>query len=352
MLAALLAAKRQDEFTQVLVNLSGEGSLDIPVDPPQASVVGLDLTGPMAVPSTVWRLAKLIQQTSPCAIQSWLYYADLISLWALGFSGRRRSTRFYWGVRNSELNLNEYGRALRWSIAACAYWSHRPDAVIANSVSGREAHRRLGYQPRVFSVIPNGIDTHRYRPDPAARVRIRAELGLSDDTPLVIHAGRRDPMKDHESLIRVAVAMPNIRFIMVGSGTESLRPPSNVIALGLRHDMPALYAAADVALSTSAFGEAFSNVLGEAMASGIPVVTTAVGDAPYIVGETGFMVQPRDIAAMTGAIHRVVAMTTPEREQRGASCRERIQTFFSRERMIASFDDLHLRGILPACPAG
>ena len=91
----------------------------------------------------------------PAAIQSWLYYADLISLWALEISGRRATTRLYWGVRCSDMDQSKYQRGLRWAIAACVSRSARPDAVVANSFAGRDAHLRLGYAPRAFPVRPD-----------------------------------------------------------------------------------------------------------------------------------------------------------------------------------------------------
>ena len=190
---------------------------------------------------------------------------------------------------------------------------------MANSFAGRDVHRALGFAPRAFPVIPNGIDTQRFRPDASARARMRAHLALPDDKMVVIHVARVDPMKDHASLTAVAAALPDIQFVMAGSGTENIDAPPNLMALGYRRDMPDLYAAADLSLSTSIFGEGFPNVVAEAMACGVPVVATDVGDSRRIVGDTGVIVPPRDIAAMVTAIARIRSQSKTKM-QRSCQC--------------------------------
>src|SRR4029078_7091652 len=147
------------------------------------------------------------------------------------WSGQRASTRLYWGIRSTDMDLKQYRRALRWTVNACANRSARPDAVLANAFSGRDVHRALGYAPRAFPVIPNGIDTQRFRPNPSARARVRAHLAVPDDKMLVIHVARVDPMKDHASLSAVAAALPDIQFIMAGAGTEQIAAPPHPNAI-------------------------------------------------------------------------------------------------------------------------
>jgi glycosyltransferase involved in cell wall biosynthesis len=246
------------------------------------------------------------------------------------------------------MNQSHYRRALGWTIKACAKRSARPDAVVVNSFAGRDVHRALGFAPRAFPVIPNGIDTHRFRPDASARARMRAQLGVPDGKPLVIHVARVDPMKDHASLVAVATALLDIQFIMVGTGTEKLSAPTNLMALGNRRDMPDLYAAADLSLSTSIFGEGFPNAVAEAMACGVPVVATDVGDSHRIVEDTGIIVSPHDVSGMVTAINRILAEPETKHAARGSAARKRIEDHYSLDRMVNTFDALHLHGKLPA----
>ena len=345
-LAALVTAKRDRPVSQVVVNLMADAEFTAMVRTAGVPVHELDLRSVAQLPFVVVRLARLIRKLRPSAIQTWLYYSDLLSLWALKWSGRRSVTRLYWGVRCSDMDLSQYRRSLRWAVAACARRSKEPDAIISNSFAGVTAHRALGYAPRHFAVIPNGIDCDRFKPDAAARARLRGEIGLSASAPVVIHVARIDPMKDHASLIALARTLPDVTFVLVGRDTESLDAPANVVALGARRDVASLYSVADVAISTS-LTEGFPNVVAEAMACGIPVVATDVGDSKRIIGDTGLTVSPRDIPAMKTAVQTLLNEPPPSRAQRAAACRERIERQFSLKRAVAAFDALHVEGKLP-----
>ncbi|HEY7608937.1 MAG TPA: glycosyltransferase [Alphaproteobacteria bacterium] len=347
MLAALVTAKRHDPHPQIVVDLLANGGLAAEIRAAGVPVHELGLAGPLGAPRAISALARLIGETKPAAVQSWMYYADLLSLWALERSGRGGATRLYWGVRCSDMDQRRYGLALRWTIRACARRAARPDAVIANSYAGREFHKKLGYAPRAFAVIPNGIDTRHFRPEAEARRRVRASLGIGDDAFVAVHAARVDPMKDHATLAALAALRPEIVFLAAGKGTDALAGSANLRGLGIRDDMPVLYAAADAVLSTSAFGEGFSNVIAEGMAACLPAVATDVGDARTIVGEAGAVVPPRDPRALAAALDRLVKSAPAERAALGAAARARIEERFSLARCVAAFDALHREGKLP-----
>lgn len=346
-LASLATAPRAAPHRQIVVDLMAEGALAAEIRAAGVEVRELGLSGPLSVPRVVSALARIVREAKPAAVQSWMYYADLLSLWALERSGRRKDTRLYWGVRCSDMDQSRYGAVLRWTIRACARRAQRTDAVVANSYAGRAFHQTLGYAPRAFAVIPNGVDTARFRPDDAARLRVRASLGIDAGAFVALHAARVDPMKDHATLAAVAAARPHMIFVAAGMGTETLGGPANLRGLGIRADMPLLYAAADVVLSTSAFGEGFSNVIAEGMAAGLPAVATDVGDARMIVGETGIVVRPRDAAALAAALDALAASGPGERALRAAGARARIEQRFSLARCVAAFDALHRGGVLP-----
>jgi glycosyltransferase involved in cell wall biosynthesis len=346
-LVSLVTAKRAQPFSQIVVTLLSGGALTDTIRNAGIKVLESSADSPITFPFSVLGMSRLIRKYRPVAIQSWLYYADLAAYWALKLSGRRAATRLYWGVRSSDMDARRYRPELAWAIKACARRAAAPDAVIANSYAGREYHRRLGYAPRAFPVIPNGIDTERFKPNPAARALSRSQLGVPDDTPLVMHVARVDPMKDHASLIAVASALPEVQFVMAGTGTETLRGPPNLRALGEQRFLSALYPAADLAISTSAFGEGFPNVVAEAMACGLPVVATDVGDSRRIVGDTGAIVSPRDVPAMINAVREFLHEPRTQRESRGQAARTRIAEHYSLGRTVAAFDALHLHGTLP-----
>lgn len=105
--------------------------------------------------------------------------------------------------------------------------------------------------------------------------------------------------------------------------------------------MARLLNAADLFVSSSAFGEGFSTVIAEAMSAGLPVVATGVGDARRILGDTGIVVPPRDPEALAAAVKRLADEPDAARAARGRAARERIGSQFSLRQAIANFRDFH-----------
>jgi len=273
-----------------------------------------------------------------------MYHGDLAALLALVASGRRRSTQLAWNIRCSDLDFARYSRALHLVVRACAALSRVPDLVIANSHAGLVSHRTLGYRPRRAEVVPNGIDTDVYRPDAAARAAVRRELGIAEEAAVVAHVARVDPMKDHAGFLRTMALLPDVHALVAGAGTESLPAAANVHRLGRRADVPRLLAAADLIVSSSAFGEGFSNAVAEGMATGLPAVATNVGDAATIVGDTGLVVAPDNPQALADAIRALLSETPDQHVDRGRRARARIAERFSipraREQLAKLYDDL------------
>jgi glycosyltransferase involved in cell wall biosynthesis len=239
------------------------------------------------------------------------------------------------------MDTSQYGRRLALVIGIAARLSALPEAVVANSAAGRAHHLGLGYHPRRFPVIANGIDTDRFRPDPAVRHALRSQLGIAADTPLLAHVARLDPMKDHATLVAALDRLPGVTALAVGAGSEGLPEQPRLFRLGRRDDMPAIYAACDLVVSTSAFGEGFSTVLGEGMATALPAVATDVGDAAAIVGDCGRIVPPRQPGALAAAVRDLLALSATERAAIGHRARQRIVGEYSLARAVAAFDALH-----------
>jgi glycosyltransferase involved in cell wall biosynthesis len=182
-------------------------------------------------------------------------------------------------------------------------------AAVCCSQATRDAyHAATGIPLAQLPVIPNGVDLHRFRPDPARRERTRAELGVPAGAPVVLVAARLDPMKDIPLFVRAAR-----RFLLCGAGMSLANPAlarlvghrlsGRVHALGIQPRMASLYNAADLVALTSAYGEAAPLCLLEAMASDAVPVTTAVGDAARIVGDARLVTghTPEEVATAWAA---------------------------------------------------
>ena len=123
---------------------------------------------------------------------------------------------------------------------------------------------------------------------------------------------------------------------------------SAVFLLGERTDIPRLMAALDLFSLSSAFGEGSPNVVGEAMASGVPCVVTDVGDAARMVGETGRVVTPRSPASLADAWSALLALDADERARLGIAARRRIEAGFALSDIVAQYEDLY-EGLAAGC---
>jgi glycosyltransferase involved in cell wall biosynthesis len=223
------------------------------------------------------------------------------------------------------------------------------DAFVAVSQPTADvAADRRECRPNRLHVVHNGINLDRFAPDAEARRAIRAELGIPDDAFVVGTVGRLWPEKGHAYLIRSLAPVLGERFqlVITGEGPErdnltrqvgELAHPRSVHLTGNRRDVPRLLAALDVFVLTSK-SEGLPLVIPEAMAAGLPVVSTRVGGIPQVVDEgvTGFMIAYGDEDALRG---RLVALDADRRlaGQCGSMGRERSLDRYSSRRMVADY---------------
>ena len=290
---------------------------------------------------SLFRIALMIRREKPDAIQSWMYHADLVSTLALLLSGRKRQTRLYWGVRCSDMDTSKYRITLRFAIWACSWLSWIPDGIIANSFAGMNVHKNLGYNPKNFFVIPNGVDADRFAPNAELRAEVRRELEIPDDAFAIAMVARRDPMKDHETFVSAIDIVPGAIGVLPGKGTEELPDQSNIRRLGVREDIERIYAGCDVVCLCSAFGEGFPNVLVEGMAAGLAPIATDVGDCARIVGDVGEIVAPRNVDAFAEALRNLIGLGREKLVEKGMAARRRIQVEYGLEHAVDTFDNVY-----------
>jgi glycosyltransferase involved in cell wall biosynthesis len=112
--------------------------------------------------------------------------------------------------------------------------------------------------------------------------------------------------------------------------------------VGQREDMPSFLAGLNLLCVPSLYGEGFPNVLGEAMACGVPCVATDVGESRTIVADTGRIVPPGDPASLGDAMGELLALDPEDRSDLGRSCRGRIQENYSLEKIAERYTELYL----------
>ena len=337
MLLKLLQQLDRSRFTPTVISLVGLGEIGPRIQALGIPVHALGMPRGVPNPLMVLRLARLLRQLQPNVVHTWMYHADLLGGLAARLAGCRG---VIWGIRQSNLSKELNKRSTLWVVKACALLSRRvPAQIISCSQRAKEVHAAVGYAADKLHVIPNGFDLDRFVPDALAHASVRAELGLAPDTPLVGLIARFDSQKNHFGFIEAAAQiheqLPDVHFVLAGTDVDGSNAALNAAIaaqglqarmhlLGRRDDVPRLMAALDV-LASSSHGEAFPNVLGEAMACGVPCVVTDAGDSAEIVGSTGRVVAVADMAALAQQLLEVLRWPATQRAALGKQARARVQ---------------------------
>ncbi len=284
-----------------------------------------------------FELMRVVHRFRPTILQGWMYHGNIAAAVTQRITPGRAKRALYWNIRASNVHDERYARIIRWN----ARLSSMPDLVIANSQAGMDFHLASGFRPRRQMVIANGIETDKYCPDVARRSSMRQELGFADSDVVVTSVARVNPMKDFDTLLTALRALRGVKGLLVGLGTDQLEIPENVTALGLRDDVPELHLAADIIVSSSAYGEGFSNAVAEGMSSGLVPVATDVGDSANIIGDTGSVVRPGDPVALAQAIEAIASLPHSTIKERGLQARQRIVDNFALARALQRFADIY-----------
>ena len=341
MLYKLLSRNDGSRFQPCVISLMDQGTLGKPITDLGIPVFFLGMRRGVPDVTGIWKLWNILRRERPRLLQTWLYHADVLGLLGGKLVG---VPHVIWNLRCSNMNLAEYSKVTGLTMRAGARLSHWPEAIIVNSRAGQRFHEELGYRPKHWEFIPNGFDLDHFKPNQSARVQLRERLKRPEDAFLIGHVARFDPMKGHEIFLRAAHMIAKRRagpqFVLAGRDVEitnttlrglidDLELNDRVHLLGECHEVAHITAALDVASSSSVFGEAFSNAIGEAMACGVPCVVTDVGDSAIIVGDTGNVVPPGDPEALAEAWDDLLCISPEERQRIGSAARRRVQTCYS-----------------------
>jgi glycosyltransferase involved in cell wall biosynthesis len=278
--------------------------------------------------SGLLRFVSILRAREPTIIHAWLYHANLLALAGVLFAGLRRQTTLLWGVFCTELPVRHYHWTLtpvRWLNARL---SRLTDGVMYNGSRSRDYHRAIGFREPRSLLLPNSVNVERFKPSLEVRREVRREMNISENAVLVIAVARVDAMKDWPNLMTAVRPLRNVVTLAVGRGTEALPAQERFRGIGARDDVHRLLAAADIYVLPSAFGESQSVALTEAMACGLPVVATDVGDAAFLVPGAGVLVPPGDALALLAAVDSL-AKDPSLRETLGAKARAKIVACYS-----------------------
>jgi len=341
MLYKLLCSLQNEKTESLVISLMGRGKITEQIEALGINVETLNLDqGERPSWKTIKKLRNLAKIFNPDIIQGWMYHGNIAATMAVFLrSPLREKPKLFWNIRQTLYDLNNEKFQTRWLIILSCWLSFLPKGIIYNSTASSEQHSKVGFSSKKMKIIPNGFDLQKFCPDQKHFQQLRDELKVSESTILIGHISRLHPMKDHATLFRAIDRVMNnlsnfsdkqeVLFLLIGHNvTSDLSSNPAIHFLGERSDIPKIMSALDIVVSSSAWGEGFPNVIGEAMASETPCVVTDVGDSAYIIGEYGRVCLVGGDQCIASSILQLIK-NPEDRKKLGKGARKRIEEKYS-----------------------
>jgi len=352
----LLSGIDRRQFESRVITLTDVGQLTSRIIDLGIPVISLGMQHGVFDPLKFFMLVSLLRADDAHIVQTWMYHADLLGGLAAKIAGKKN---IVWNIRHSDF-VKRSKRSTVWVRRIAAWLSGwLPSRIVVNAHSARKIHADLGYEDRKMMVIPNGFDLNVFRPDPDAKENVCAELGVAPDTQIIGMVARFALQKDHRTFLQAAAILskvdPAVAFLLCGDQVDwdneelvawiddvdvDLRKRMRL--LGHREDIPRLLAAFDIATLSSSHGEAFPNVVAEAMACETPCVVADSGDAGVIVGDTGFLVPTKSPEVLAGVWQQILSLSAEEQRSLGKAARLRIEKNYQLSSAIQHYENLYL----------
>lgn len=349
MLYQVLKYRTDREITHQVVSLGGAHYYEGPIRELDIPVTELNFRSRPA--SDFLRLVKLLRGTD--TLCCWMYHANFIGYLAAKLV---KIPRVIWFIRHSSLDPELNKKRSLFLNRVCARWSNRVTAVAYNGEQSRLAHEAIGYAPEKGCVLSNGCDCEEYAPDDAAREDLCRELGLHGEKQIILSVTKDTPIKDIPTFIRAFGRLhrdqtgtaavlcgggiePENRKLAALCAEEGLEIGRDVFLLGLRHDVPRLLAACDLYVLHSA-GEAFPNVLLQAMSCGCLCAATDVGDVKHILPDSHWMIQPGNADILAKKIVELLELPPEAAQSVRAQNRRTIREKFDIRQIVKEYEAL------------
>ena len=300
------------------------------------------------------KLIKILKNENADIIQTWLYHADFFGGIAARLAGKKN---LIWNIRHSDFNKKYTKTSLIILIKILSKLSYfLPKKIISCSKNSIKLHTNIGYQSNKMNYVPNGYDLQMFKPNPKKKLLIKNKFNIKNRFTLLGNIARFHPQKDHVNLLRaLSIVKKNkipFKCILVGFGIEKKNKILNnliqkfnlkneLILLGQQNKINVIMNEIDVNILASGYGEAFPNVVAEAMASGTPCVVTDVGDSSLIVGDTGWVTKTSNSEELANNIKKAINKSKSKKwNYLCLKARKRIVKKFSIKKMIVSYNKI------------
>jgi glycosyltransferase involved in cell wall biosynthesis len=222
-LCVLAAGLKQSGYSVKIAVFYAGGPLEVEAREMGIEIMDLKRMGRWDLFPFFLRLVNLVKREKPDILHS---YLQVPNIWSSFVKLVLPRTKVVWGIRASNMTMENYGWQWQLTDNVEALLAKIPDWIVCNSRAGSLYHAQKGYPTKKMSVIPNGIDTKRFFPDRKLGESLRKQWGVQDDQKLIGMAARIDPMKDYPNFLHAAALLiqerKDIRFVCVGDGPDKL----------------------------------------------------------------------------------------------------------------------------------
>jgi glycosyltransferase involved in cell wall biosynthesis len=289
--------------------------------------------------------ASLLRKLRPSVLMAFMFHANVVARTAGRLAGVP--------VTVSSIRSVTFGGARRDALLRSTDWLG--DITTTNSqLAAKELVRRRVVPANRLRVIPNGLVPSRYQQPDSVRWEMRRRLGLGESDFLFLAVGRVTEAKDYPSLLKAFSRFRDahrVHLAIAGTGeglpelrdvANRLRAADRVQFLGHCADVPQLLQAADAFVMSSAW-EGLPNAMMEALAAGVPVVSTRVGGVAELVHPevSGLLVPPGDPDALGIAMEQLVGVPYDRRRAMGAAGRLHIEANYGLPRVVDQWEALY-----------
>lgn len=348
MLTKLVTNNTNKEVEMIIITFLYSTYFVKEIESAGVKIYALNINKGILGPFNILKVFKIIYLEDPKIIQTWMYHADFLGVLLKPFFPNKK---LIWNIRHS--NLVKGADKITTIVLAniLSRLSFVPASIICGSNAAYLSHQKIGYRSEKMTIIPNGFDTNLFAPNYDIKKSVLGEIGVPSDDLVIGHIGRENKVKNQASLIEAFAKLSdkrkNISLVLIGKGLKNkyqwhpnVNNNKKIIILDEVPNVERYLKAFDLFVLSS-FSEGFPNVLGEAMASGVPCISTNAGDSEYIIGNSDLITEDASVISLYKKMDYWINLSDSEKEYLRRNSRNRVIDLFSIDKITSRYINLY-----------
>ncbi len=295
----------------------------------------------------------ILKKFNPDIFHCWMYHANLLGfLYSIFF----RKTKVIWNIRQTLYSLQNEKKLTRLVIFVSKIISNFSINIIYNSKKSLKQHSAYGFRNTNSFFIPNGFIIENLNQNQKNKInkKIRKKFNIPERAIVIGIVARNHPMKGYDiffkSLEAILEKRKDIHVLAVGRNVNYKNFKHVILKknksfyhfTGQKNNINDLMCCMNIFVSSSIWGEGFSNVLSEAMLMEVPCVATNIGESKNIIGKNGIIIEANSSILLEQGILKILALSSKKRKEIGRSARKRVISKFDIEKINKLYSNTYL----------